>query len=87
MADPVIISVPADQWYKVATAVKFGFVRIIEPTDNEWYQTYRLTGNPAPTTEKPEVKIEYQSDGISFIADSDVYVYHKSTAGKLRLDL
>jgi len=86
MANPVFVPVTANEWVIVATSVLEGFVHIIEPTDSEWYHTYRLTGDPEPT-EQPEVKMQYQTSEINSQELIDVYVYHKATDGKVRVDL
>lgn len=86
MANPVILIIPADTWTAVATAVTSGFVHILNPTDGEWYQTYKDTGGAVPT-EEPEVKIDFQSASIGSTSSIDVYVYHKNEAGRVRVDL
>lgn len=86
MANPVFYTIPANTWFKIATNETTGYVRILNPTDDEWYQTYRITTDPPPT-EEPEVKMEFQSDSISLKEGSDVYIYHKHTTGRVRVDL
>lgn len=86
MADPVITLIPADTWTKVATAVTSGFIHILSPTDKEWYQTHKDTGGSVPT-EEPEVKLNFQSEAISSLSSIDVYVYHKNSDGRIRVDL
>lgn len=86
MANPVIINVPANEWHKIATAVQNGLIRTLNPTDNEWYQTFKLTGQSAPTDE-PEVKLLFQTDIINADVDVDIYVYHKKTPGRVRIDI
>ncbi len=93
MADPVIISIAVDTWVKVATGVTGGFVHILNPTNNDWYQTVRDTGNPAPTIapgpqqELQEVKLLFQSSKIESDTAIDIYVSVKGTAGRVRVDL
>lgn len=87
MANPVIVNVPADTWHKVATNVTLGQVQILGPVDKQWYFTYRDTGDPAPTTEEPEVKLDFQNTPIENLVAIDVYLYHRETAGRVRVDL
>lgn len=87
MANPAIIAIPADTWTIVATNVTKGQVQILDPTNNDWYFTYRDTGDPAPTTEVPEVKLDFQNTPIENLTAIDVYVYVKNNAGRVRVDL
>lgn len=86
MANPVIVAVAADQWVKVATNVTSGTVHTLGPTDGEWYQTYKLTGEAAPIDD-PEVKLVQPSQSIDALVAIDVYIYHKSESGRVRVDL
>ena len=93
MADPVIIAVPVDTWTVVATNVQLGQVHILNPTNDDWFQTIRDTGNDAPTIapgpnqETPEVKLQFQSSRIESDIAIDVYVSVKGSAGRVRVDL
>ena len=87
MADPVIINIPVGTWTLVATGVKTGAISILNPTNGKWYWTQRDTTNPAPTTELPEVKLQFQTNGIESTVAIDVYVYVKGTAGRVRVIL
>lgn len=90
MANPVIISIPAAVWTKVATSVLTG---AILPTkrDAHYVYTIRDTGDPAPTngdyTEAKE--LEYEGEKISASAPIDVYlsVSSGSVDGEVRVDL
>ena len=93
MADPLIIDIAVDTWVKVATNVQTGQVHILNPTNKNWFQTIRDTGNDAPTIaagpnqEIPEVKLEFQSTEIKSDIGIDVYVSVKDKAGRVRVDL
>jgi len=93
MADPVFTNVPVDTWVKVATNVTTGQIHILEPTNDNWFQTVRDTGNAAPTIapgpnqETPEVKLKFQSTKIDSSVAIDVYVSVKGSAGRIRADL
>jgi len=47
-ANPVLLDIPVDEWTPVAINVLSGVVHIIK-ADAIYYQTYRLTGDPAPS--------------------------------------
>lgn len=100
MADPNIIEIDEWEWVKVATDVVTGIIhRLI--TTVYYYQTYRLTGESAPTTPTqgtiPEeaVKIFETSaqEHISSIMPVDVYIMvanqddDADDAGKIRIDI
>ena len=85
--DPIEKAIPADEWTKIATNVKTGSVSILNPTNDDWYWTQRATGEAAPTTEEPEVKLEFQTSIISETVEVDIYVYVKNKAGRVRVIL
>lgn len=101
MANPLVIDISTEWvWQKIATNVITGVVYRLN-TLVEYYQTFRLTGEAAPTTPTlgtvPEeaVRIFEQSNQvpISSIDAIDVYVmvkYNNTIAGrdgKIRIDL
>ena len=49
MANPALQTLSADAWTAVATAVSAGVI-YIKDTSPTYLQTYRMTGDPAPTT-------------------------------------
>jgi hypothetical protein len=77
MANPVVIDTTAATWSQVAASVKKGTIIILQPRAS-YRITYRVAGNPPPSTqqeidEAPKVQsltIMIQSD-----ADIDVYIY------------
>jgi hypothetical protein len=100
MANPVIVSLNEWEWVKVATSVTTGTISKIK-TKVDYYQTYRETGDTAPTAltrkELPEEAIEmFKKSDQEPIADEsliDVYVMCKNDdgvytdTGKIRVDL
>jgi len=90
MPNPVIIIItPADTWQKVATNVIEGFVHVIGGPAR-YVQTYRLTGEAAPTD--TEEGVSFDASGTEPIkANSglaiDVYVQSLRIPGEVRVDL
>lgn len=86
MADPVLVDItPANAWQKVATNVKSGQVWVING-NVEYLQTYRDTGQPAPTLRSEGVDLE-EVAWISATAGIDVYVMAIGDVGEVRVDL
>lgn len=86
MADPVIVECPVDEWTLVATNVLSGTVKIVKTDPDAYYETYRMTGNPAPTDLTdgfPFRELLDISDGLGI----DVYIWPKGAAGRVRVDL
>ena len=101
MANPLVVDISTEWvWQKVATSVKTGAIHRLT-TDVEYYQTYRLTGEAAPTTPTlgtiPEEAVKMfelsSSEAISSAEDIDVYImvkYDNTLAlrdGKVRVDV
>lgn len=86
--NPEFIAIPADSWTKVATAVTTGQIWKAQSTA-AYLQTYRLTGETAPTDRSEGMKLFSNSD--SEIIDSsdpiDVYVFAIGEAGRIRADV
>lgn len=101
MADPNIITItPEWAWQKIATAVTTGMIhRII--TTVYYYQTYRLTGEAAPTAptqgtipeEAARLFDQSNSEEISSSNPIDVYIMcanqddDATDEGKIRVDI
>ena len=88
MANPAIITCTKGAWTKVATNVTIGQIHN-KATLAEYYQTYRNTGDPAPTDLTDAVKI-FKKDKSILIDSSvniDVYLWCKKFAGSVRVDL
>lgn len=86
MANPVITACPAGQWTKVATNVTAGQVHKIITTPF-YLQTYRDTGQTAPTAQSEGVMFSGNSLDISASAGIDVYIWAGGAAGSVRVDL
>jgi len=94
MDNPAIIVVPEKIWTKVAEDVVTGVIHRLVSTVN-YYQTYRLTGQAAPTELSERVRIFEQSNeaAISATEAIDVYLYCENNDadsddnGKVRIDL
>jgi len=84
--DPAIVACPQDTWTKVATAVTSGNVWI-KNTSGLYSQTYRLTGEAAPTDSTENVLMEMPGDCIRATEAIDVYIYCEKVAGSVRVDV
>lgn len=89
MATPVFVPCTKNAWTKVATNVQTGFVHKVSHAPNTYLQTYRDTGDAAPTlrTDGVELFAESVTEDIFAIAGIDVYVWADGDAGKVRVDL
>jgi len=83
MANPVNVPLPKGVWVKVATAVVTGRITIKEWQASNYWQTYRLTGEAAPTDTttatlgfKPEILLQSQED-------SDFYMMARVYSGSV----
>lgn len=90
MADPAFVDCPDGQWTKIATNVITGIVWRIE-VGPLYLQTYRITGNPAPTLQTDGVPIfregEPDYEQIAASEGIDVYIWCKNSAGRVRVDV
>lgn len=94
VGDPEIKNCTADTWVKVATNVWFGTISklydnddIADPTG--YLQTYRVTGEPAPTTTE-EGSICFAKTNTEWILSwwgIDVYIMALGRNGKVRVNL
>ena len=87
MANPDSIECPADTWTLVAEDVTSG--TIFRRVTGKYIQTYRLTGEAAPTDETDSGPIFEGSDSatIGHNAAIDVYIMAKDENGEVRVDL
>lgn len=90
MANPLPVACPKGQYTKIATNVVTGQVWKIISTAR-YYQTFRKTGEAAPTLFSEAVPM---FQGTEKIAESimsneaiDIYVWCKIRAGSVRVDL
>lgn len=99
MADPQIVNIPEWTWTKVATAVTTGVIHRLE-SKVYYYQTFRLTGEAAPTAPTqgtiPVEAVRIFDAGSEIISSSeliDVYIMGANSdddaidVGKIRIDL
>jgi len=88
MANPVIITCPADAWTPVAIKVSTGLIhrKLSIPL---YLQTYRDTGETAPTSRDEGVPVFVDSNTavISAAANIDVYLWAIGKPGEVRVDL
>lgn len=89
MANPLPVDCPVDTWTKVATNVTSGQVNKLNKKPNLYLQTYRMTGNPAPTDQGEGVPIFVESGDniISSAAGIDVYIMAVGQDGEIRIDV
>ena len=101
MANPLVVNILTEWvWQKVATSVKSGAIHRLS-SEVYYYQTFRLTGQAAPTAPTlgtiPEEAVKMFSDSdeepITAAADIDIYImvqYDNTLAlrdGKVRVDV
>lgn len=84
--NPAIVTCTKDQWTKVITAQVSGRIHVLNDSPSAYYQTYRLTGESAPTDLTEAVKLTNTLE-MSSTAAIDVYVYAKDKAGSVRVDV
>lgn len=86
MANPAIVACAADAWTKVATNVTTGMVHV-KMSRPSYSQTYRLTGEAAPTDLTDAIPLPDGSHAISATAGIDVYIWSHQYAGAVRVDV
>lgn len=89
MANPVMVDCTADTWVKVATAVKAGWIHRKTNKTAIYLQTYRLTGEAAPTDQSESIQLfmKEESEPINADVAIDVYVYCVGETGRVRVDV
>lgn len=90
MANPISVPITNGVWTPVATSVLSGLISIKEWNATDYYQTYRVAGDPAPTgdeTEETSVQIKTYQVQISSAVAIDVYIYCTETDGRVVLSL
>lgn len=92
MANPVIVPCTGKAWTKIATNVTSGIVHLQKAVEQSWYQTYRDTGDSAPSGLAEIIPFGKDSKtGQTEVIDSaigiDVYVYPSKRDGEVRVDL
>ena len=88
-ATPVFVTCTKDVWTKVATDVTTGAIRRGDVTPYEYLQTYRETGDPAPTLKSDGVPAFEggRTEIISAVNGIDVYLYPITNNGRVRVDV
>lgn len=86
MANPNIVSCTADTWNAIATNVTAGQVWI-KDTGVQYLHTYRMTGDPAPTTLTDALDFLGLRMAIDSATAIDVYLYPLGANGSVRVDL
>jgi len=88
-SDPLIVVCAKNAWTKVATDVISGSVHKKSYEPQEYLQTYRVTGNAAPTvlTDGIWAFKNNEPEAISATSGIDVYIYALTSAGSVRVDL
>ena len=89
MPNPVTVSCPENQWTLAASNVTSGSIKKLSNKPNKYLETYRLTGQAAPTdqTEGAEVFTIVNPGSISSSVAIDVYIMAVGAAGKVRRDV
>ena len=90
MANPILVNCPADEWTLVAENVKTGFIKKPKNSPVSFLETYRMTGEDAPTdiNEGSPAFINFNQLEIdSLLAGIDVYIYPIGAAGNVRRDV
>jgi hypothetical protein len=87
-SNPVQVNCPEGEWTKVATDVTTGNIKKLSVAPAKYLETYRLTGEAAPTSsfEGAEVFTVQNPGDISADAGIDVYVMAVGSDGKVRAD-
>lgn len=89
MANPALISCAKDVWTRVAQSVVAGAIYNMTPSV-EFLQTYRMTGQSAPSDGSDSVPaFIYKHEPLSISAPEaiDVYLMPIGSAGVVRVDL
>ena len=91
MSNPFSVSCPVNVWTLVAANILSGTIhkQINEPVGSKYIQTYKLTGEAAPTDDDEGGPL-FRSESVASISHDvpiDVYVKAISTAGAVRVDL
>ena len=89
MANPVPVDIPENTWTKVATAVTAGKIKRLGVLPNLYIETYRDTGDPAPTDQNEGAVMFYNgnTEEITATAAIDVYIMALGANGKVRVDI
>jgi hypothetical protein len=82
MSAPAVVSLTANTWTAVATAIQI--CRVVPQTvSNNYLATYRLTGAAAPTTDTDAIPVRTRQLSIKHSELIDVYVKSQGQAGSV----
>ena len=90
MPNPVEVNCTADTWQLVATNVTDGFIKRLSNAPNAYLETYRLTGQAAPTSRNEGSKCFIETDQLDIdspLAGIDVYIMALGSRGRVRRDV
>lgn len=90
MANPVFVSCPAGVWTKILTAFTgTGWVHEVSSSPSAYLQTYRTTGDVAPTlvSEGVGLFVEGVSEEVKSDTSIDIYVMAITDNGSVRVDV
>lgn len=89
MSNPVFVTCKKNTWKLVAQNVTAGFIHCDSVRPDSYLQTYRDTGDAAPTdqTEGTPIFLKSWSEEISASAGIDVYIMAVGQRGRVRVDL
>ena len=95
MNNPLVIEIPQNIWTKVATGITIGTIHktdsLKSKTPTSYLQTFRLTGEAAPTEISPEAALMFLdkegTEDISSTAPIDVYITARGATGELRVNI
>jgi len=86
MPNPIYVNCPEGEWTPVAIAVRNGVVHV-QKSDAEYYETYKVTGDPVPTSKAEGVRMFPAGGIISCSEKCDIYIWCTGSSGKVRVDL
>ena len=87
MPNPIPVDCPSNIWTKVATSVKNGIIWITKSSPHIYLQTWKVTGDPAPTLRSEGVKVLHACIPIQSTINIDVYIHPIGKDGCVRVDL
>lgn len=89
MANPVLVNCAIGVWTPVAVNVTTGQIKKLDSRPNLYFETYCMTGNPAPTSRAEGVPMFQNSNAeeISASAAIDVYIMAVGADGRVRVDV
>ena len=87
MADPTVTALTRDTWIKVATNITAGTFDVVRFGTQAVFQTYRMTGNAAPTDLTDGIVLTANQLIVAAPAAIDLYLYAQDHTSKVRISL